>query len=141
MNPTRTIKITRKNDEGKMEQIDVRLMYCLASEIGFQNESGKTMDVFNPDYEEKDGKLVLKAMPQATDKDYITLVLACITAAYESEGQEAPVKSDTLIYHATREEISALVAAVVSMRAEWLFVPATIKPEMADKKGKKRKNA
>ena len=70
------------------------------------------------------------------------LAIACIVAAYESDGKEPPITSEDIMYHATREEVVKLVQAVVEMRTEWLFVPSTIPNEMkptAD--GGKRKNA
>ena len=143
MNPRRTIKITRKNEAGEIEQTGVKLLYCAASETGFQTLSGVTMEVFNPELEKnEEGKYVIKALPKATDMNYIQLAMACIIAAYECDGEEPPIKSEDLLYHASREEVQDLVTTVLQMRNEWLQVPNTIKPEMEEREGKgRRKNA
>ncbi len=143
MNPRRTIQITRKNDAGEIGQTEVKLLYCAASETGFQTLSGVTMEVFAPELEKnEEGKWIMKALPKATDMNYIQLSLACIIAAYECDGEEPPIKSEDLLYHASREEVQNLVTTVLQMRNEWLQVPNTIKPEMEEREGKgKGKNA
>lgn len=141
MNPRRTITITRRNEAGEIEQTEVKLLYCAASETGFQTLSGVTMEVFNPELEKnEEGKYVIKALPKATDMNYIQLAMACIIAAYECDGEEPPIKSEDLLYHASREEVQSLVTTVLQMRNDWIQVPSTIKPEMEEGKGK-RKNA
>jgi len=141
MNPRRKVQITRKNEAGEIEQVEVKLLYCAASETGFQSISGETMEVFNPELERNDeGKWIVKALPKATDMNYIQLAMACIIAAYECDGEEHPIKSEDLLYHASREEVQNLVTTVLQMRNEWMAVPSTIKPEMEEKEGK-RKNA
>ena len=143
MNPRRTIQITRKNEAGEIEQTEVKLLYCAASETGFQSLSGKTMEVFNPELEKnEEGKWIVKALPKATDENYIQLALACIVAAYECDEEKSPIESKDLLYHASREEVQNLVTTVLQMRNDWLQVPSTIKPEMEEREGKgKRKNA
>ena len=101
------------------------------------------MEVFNPELEKnEEGKYIIKALPKATDMNYIQLAMACIIAAYECDGEEPPIKSEDLLYHASREEVQNLVTTVLQMRNEWLQVPNTIKPEMEEREGKGRqKNA
>ncbi len=141
MNPRRTIQITRKNESGEIGQTEVKLLYCAASEAGFQSLSGKTMEVFNPELEKnEEGKWIVKAPPKATDENYIQLALACIVAAYECDEEKSPIESKDLLYHASREEVQNLVTTVLQMRNDWMQVPSTIKPEMEEKDGK-RKNA
>ena len=142
MNPERIIKITRKNADGIAEQVEVKMLYCAASETGFQSLSGEVIDVFNPEVgKDEKGEIVIKSAPKATDMHYIQLAIACIVAAYESEGKEPPITSEDIMYHATREEVVKLVQAVVEMRTEWLFVPSTIPNEMKPStEGGKRKN-
>ena len=143
MNPRRTIQITRKNEAGEIEQVEVKLLYCAASETGFQSLSGKTMEVFNPELEKnEEGKWIVKSLPKATDENYIQLALACIVAAYECDEEKSPIESKDLLYHASREEVQNLVTTVLQMRNEWMEVPSTIKPEMEEREGKgKQKNA
>ena len=142
MNPERTITITHKNADGKLEQTEVRMLYCAASETGFQSLSGEVIDVFNPEVgKDEKGNVFIKSAPKATDMHYIQLAIACIVASYESEGKEPPITSEDIMYHATREEVVKLVQAVVEMRTEWLFVPSSIPNEMKpSEEGGKRKN-
>ena len=119
--------------------MEVKLLYCAASETGFQSLSGETMEVFNPELEKnEEGKWIVKALPKATDMNYIQLSMACIIAAYECDGDEPPIKSEDLLYHASREEVQNLVTTVLQMRNEWMEVPSTIKPEMEEGKGKRK---
>ena len=143
MNPRRTIQITRKNEAGEIEQTEVKLLYCAASETGFQTLSGVNMDVFSPELEKnEEGKWIVKSLPKATDMNYIQLSLACIIAAYECDGEKNPIKGEDLLYHASREEVQNIVTTVLQMRNEWMEVPSTIKPEMEERERKgKRKNA
>ena len=142
MNPERIIKITHKNADGTAEQVEVKMLYCAASETGFQSLSGEVIDVFNPEVgKDEKGEIVIKSAPKATDMHYIQLAIACIVAAYESEGKEPPITSEDIMYHATREEVVKLVQAVVELRTEWLFVPSSIPNEMKpSEEGGKRKN-
>ena len=143
MNPSRTVTITHKNADGKLEQTEVKMLYCAASETGFQSLSGEIIDVFNPEIgKDEKGEVIIKSAPKATDMNYIQLAIACIVVAYESEGKESPITSEDIMYHATREEVVKLVQAVVEMRTEWLFVPTAIPNEMKPvEDGGKRKNA
>ena len=143
MNPSRIITITHKNADGELEQTEVKMLYCAASETGFQSLSGEVIDIFNPEIgkDEKDD-VVIKSAPKATDMHYIQLAIACIVAAYESEGKEPPITSEDIMYHATREEVVKIVQSVVEMRTEWLFVSSTIPNEIKPSEDRgKRKNA
>ena len=144
MNPRRIVKITKKNDKGDLEQVEVKMLYCAATETGYQKLSGKMVDVFVPTIDtDKDGKPFVKEPPKATDEDYIQLAVAAIVAAYECDGDEPPINSKDILYTATREEIVTLVSNVIQMRQEWVFVPSTLQKEIDDTKGKGRgrKNA
>jgi hypothetical protein len=142
MNPERTIKITHKASDGKMEQIDVRMLYCAASETGFQSLSGETMEVFAAVLEKDDaGKVVVKEAPRATDMNYLQLAIASIVAAYERDGEKPPVTSDDILYNATRKEVVEMIKAVMEMQAEWLFVPSAIESETDQQDGGGKKNA
>lgn len=142
MNPERTIQLTHKTEDGKMEQIEVRMLYCAASETGFQALSGETIDVFTPVLDKDDkGKIVVKEAPRATDLNYIQLALASIVAAYERDGEKPPVTTEDILYNATRDEVLQMVKTIVEMRTEWLFVPSTIQDEMKSQQGDRPKNA
>ena len=141
MNPERTIKLTRTNKQGELEEVEVKILYCAASETGYQSLSGKTMDVFMPEYDfDEEGKVKgIKQPPKATDMDYLQLAISCIVAAYERNEQEPPITSKDILYNASRSEIVALTTAVMEMYYEWLVVPKTIEKEMKDS-GDKQKN-
>ena len=146
MNPRRIVKITKKNNHGDLEQVEVKMLYCAATETGYQKLSGKMVDVFVPTIDtDKDGKPFVKEPPKATDEDYIQLAVAAIVAAYECDGDEPPINSKDILYTATREEIVTLVSNVIQMRQEWVFVPSTLQKEIDDTKDKsnrvRRKNA
>lgn len=141
MNPERTIKISRKTEDGNIEQVEVKMLYCAATETGFQTMSGKLIDVFIPEVgKDADGNVIITKQPEATDKDYILLALSAIVAAYERDKQEPPINSDDILFTASRAEVIELVKAVIEMRHEWLMVPSTIAPEMDDKGKAKPKN-
>ena len=141
MNPERTVKISKKQENGKVAQVEVKMLYCAATETGYQKLSSKMIDVFVPTIDkDAEGKPYVKEPPKATDEDYIMLALAAIIAAYECNGEEAPIDSHDILYTATREEVIALVSAVMQMRQEWVFVPSTIEKEIKET-GDKPKNA
>lgn len=141
MNPERTIQITHKNADGIAEQIDVKMLYCAASETGYQDLSGKTMDIFIPKFDIQDGKAVMTAPPAATDADYIKLATACIVAAYQRDGKEPPITTEDILYNASRTEVIEMIKAVVEMQKDWLIVPSTIETEMKENTDtKKQKN-
>jgi len=144
MNPERIVKITKKNEQGELEQVEVKMLYCAATETGYQKLSGKMVDVFVPTIDtDKDGKPFVKEPPKATDEDYIKLAVAAIVAAYECDDEEPPIKYKDILYTATRDEIVAMVSNVIQMRQEWVFVPSTVEKEIDETKGKGRgrKNA
>lgn len=121
----RTIKIGNQ---------DVRMMYCTASETGYENMTGKSVEVFliRPNYDE-DGKQVGFEPPLATLSDYITLAMASIVAAYAAKDQEPPINSNYVLFEATAEEAKLLVDTVAELRAEWYHVPDVVKTDKQDK--------
>lgn len=143
MNPERTITITHKNADGKLEPTKVRMLYCAASETGFQDITGKNISVFMPKIEFENGEAVMKEPPAAEDIDYIKLALACIAAAYMRYNEQPPITSEDILYNASRDEVIEMVKAVAQMQQEWMFVPPTIERETSDnaKTSGKSKNA
>lgn len=121
----RTIKIGNQ---------DVRMMYCTASETGYENMTGKSVEVFliRPNYDE-DGKQIGFEPPLATLSDYITLAMASIVAAYAAKDQEPPINSNYVLFEATAEEAKLLVDTVAELRAEWYHVPDVVKTDKQDK--------
>ena len=130
---TKTINICGK-------QVEMR--YCIAAETGYEVLSGQSIEVFNTSVTERDadGKPTKFDAPNATTADYIKLACAAIVAAYERNGQEAPIKADEILYDATPEEITDLVTAIVELRLQWYNIPGVIKPE-TDEEPDDSKNA
>ena len=103
----------------------VKIMYCAATETGYEIVAEKSSQVFLPTILERDenGKVTKAEPPAATLDDYIKLALAGIIAAYESENKKPPVTSKDILYHATSEEVTNLVATIGKLRAAWYNVP------------------
>ena len=108
----------------------VKIMYCAATETGYEIMAEKSSQVFLPTILERDenGKVTKAEPPAATLDDYIKLALAGIVAAYESEGEnkKPPVTSKDILYHATSEEVTNLVATIGKLRKEWYNVPDVV---------------
>ena len=132
----------------KIEKINlcgkkVKIMYCAATETGYETVAGKSSQVFLSTVLERDenGKVTKAEPPAATLDDYIKLALAGIIAAYESEDKKPPVTSKDILYHATSEEVTNLVATIGKLRKEWYNVPDVVeldKPQTD--KGEQPKN-
>lgn len=125
---------------------EVLIRYCAATETGFETISGKSSTVFIPRVEyDEEGNVAKVEPPEATVGDFIALALAGITASYTMRKEKPPVASEYILYEATPEEVKLLTTTIVTMRNEWYQVPSVIqqdKPTEDDKKnGRKRKNA
>jgi len=123
---------------------EVEMMYCAATETGFEDIAGKTADIFNPiPVLDKEGKVKELMPPPATTKDYIYLAVACIVAAYASRGEEAPNLTNDILYNATPAEVQLLTKTAIELKLEWYKIPetATIDKMENDREEKKKKNA
>ena len=116
---------------------DVNIMYCAATETGYEIVAGKSSQVFLPTVLERDenGKVTKAEPPAATLDDYIKLALAGIVAAYDSEDKKPPVTSKDILYKATSEEITNLVGTIGKLRVAWYNVPDVIKPDKQQEEG------
>lgn len=125
----------------KIGDQDVRMMYCTASETGFENMSGKSVEVFmiRPKYDE-DGKQIGFEPPLATLSDYITLAMASIVAAYAAKDQKPPINSNYVLFKAKAKETKLLVDTVAELRAEWYQVPDVVKTDKPKEKDEEPKN-
>ena len=113
---TRTVKI-----QGQ----EVNLLYCAATENGFEELRGKS--IHEIDFN--------------SQQDLIVLGLCAIVSYYSRKGEDSPVTSETLLYDATAKELIELVKTVAEMRAAWYGVPAVIEKEDEElKEGEKQKN-
>lgn len=117
---------------------EVEMIYCAASETGFEDLAGKGADIFNPIpvYENGDVKELLP--PPATTKDYIYLAIACIVAAAAMKDEEAPDLTKDILYKATSEEIKLLVKTVVELRMEWYHIPTTATIDKIKEEGEEK---
>lgn len=93
---------------------DIDLIYCAASEQGFESLSGKSIN---------DLDFTLSA-------DIMKLSLACIIAAYSVNNQNPPIDSKELLYDATPQELTDLYLTVINLRAEWYNIPAVVANEL-----------
>lgn len=109
----------------------VKIMYCAATETGYETIAGKSSQIFLPTVLERDenGNITKSEPPAAVLDDYIKLALAGIVAAYDSEDKEPPVTGKDIIYHATSEEITNLVGTIGKLRAAWYNVPDVVEPD------------
>jgi len=125
----------------KMNGQDVQIMYCLATETGFEQLSKKpAADVFNPTITEydDDGKPKSMLPAPATSDDYTKLAYAGIVAAYSRNGQQSPITYEYLLYDAKPTEIAELIKTIAELRNEWYNVPDIIKPETKPKRQSKK---
>ena len=120
----------------KIEKINlcgkkVKIMYCAATETGYETVAGKSSQVFMSTVLERDenGNVTKSEPPAAVLDDYIKLALAGIIAAYASEDKESPVTGKDILYKATSEEITNLVSTIVRLRVAWYNVPDVVAPD------------
>ena len=89
---------------------EVKLRYCAATETGFEQLAGKSIGDINFNSQE----------------DLLRLSVASIIAAYQRDGQEAPIESQDILYDAKPKEIIELFKAVLKARAAWYDVPLVL---------------
>ena len=115
---------------------DVELLYCAATETGYESLSGQSCEIFIPEIsKDKKGKEQIRM--RATTRDYIQLAAAAIVAAYTRKGEDAPVTADDILYNATSQEVTKLITTVIELRNAWYQVPSVIKPEDDTQKDQK----
>lgn len=126
----------------------VELIYCTATENGFELISPNTINVFVPTFgKDKEGNDVIIEPARATVGDFITLAVAAIVAAYTRKGQEPPVTSEEILYDITPQERNELLTAIIELRNEWYAVPKSVEEtlkkenEAAKGEGEEPKNA
>jgi len=115
---------------------DVELLYCAATETGYESISGQSCEIFIPEIsKDKKGKEQIRM--RATTRDYIQLAVAAVIAAYTRKGEDAPVTADDILYNATSKEVTQLITTVIELRNAWYQVPSVIKPEDDTQKDQK----
>lgn len=106
---------------------EIKMLYCAATENGFERITQKSTAVFVPTFG-KDGKgeIVVTAPPTATTEDYLSLAIAAIVAAYSYNDEEPPIESKTILYEATPDEVKLLLNTIIELRNEWYGVPKIV---------------
>ena len=107
---------------------EVEMLYCAATETGYESISGQSCEIFIPQ-SIKDNNGHEQIQLRATTTDYIRLAIAAVIAAYQRQGEEAPVTADDILYNATSKEVQTLITTVIELRTAWYLVPAVIKDE------------
>lgn len=121
----------------------VKMRYCLAAERGYEQLSGKGIEVFTTTVTELDenGKPKKVAPPEAKSFDYDMLALAAIVAAYERNEEKAPITAKDIQYDMGPKDREVLVTAVIELRLKWYDMPSIIKPETEESPEDQEKNA
>ena len=125
------------------------MIYCAATENGFETISGKSIEVFVPTFgEDADGNTIIKEPAQCTMGDFVMLAVAAIIAAYDFRSDEhhtvePPVTTKEILFSASPDEITAMIQAVVELRTKWYAIPLTVpESEFEEEPGKgEQKNA
>ena len=116
----------------------VEMLYCAATETGYEqlvSGTGKDINVFLPTILERDadGKPTKVEPPVAQTDDYLKLALAAIIAAAASKKREPVVSADDIMYHASSQEVTAMITDIVELRTKWYTIPEAVKPETDEK--------
>jgi len=117
----RTIKILDK---------DVMMRYCVASETGYEQLSGKSSSVFIPEIDQDTHEVVKHA--EATTIDYLYLAIASVIAAYSYKKQDSPVTAEQILYEASPNEVLSLIKNVGELRKEWYDIPSVIQDDKGE---------
>ena len=122
---------------------EVKMIYCAATENGYEDLSNKSISVFVPEFGKDDeGNDIIVKQAEAHIGDFVMLAIAGIIAYYSKNNQDVPVKTEEIIYESRPAERNELITAIVELRNEWYKVPSVVKPDMKpDNRGKKSKNA
>ena len=117
----------------------VTLAYCYATEISYKLLSDEDINIFMTEvYECMNDDI--QRMPDI--RKTIFLILAAISAYYESRGEELPIDDKTLMYECKPEELGTALGVVLGLRGQFYAVPSGEPEDKPDgKAAKKRKNA
>lgn len=134
MIPEKTITICGK---------EVKMIYCAATENGYEDLSNKSIGVFVPEFgKDEEGNDIIVKQAEAHIGDFVMLAIAGIIAYYAKNNQGVPVKTEEIIYESRPAERNELITSIVELRNEWYKVPSVVKPDMKpDERRVKSKNA
>lgn len=109
----------------------VMMIYCTATENGFEEISRKSINVFLPTFgTDEEGNTIIKEAAPCTIGDWVTLSMAAIVAAYTKDGREVPVSSEYMLYESTPQERNDLITSIVELRNEWYGVPKVVEEQL-----------
>lgn len=110
---------------------EVEMIYCAATENGYETISGKSISVFVPTFgKDKEGNDIITKPAEATIGDILSLALAGIVAAYTRKKQDPPIDGEYILYEATPEERNEVLTAVMELRNEWYMLPKVVSDEL-----------
>ena len=116
----------------------VTLAYCYATEISYKILSDEDINDFMQEvYERMTGEQ--QRMPDI--RKTIFLILAAVSAYYESRGEELPIDDKALMYECKPEELGVALGVVLGLRGQFYAVPTGEPEDKPQKAAKKRKNA
>ena len=123
----------------------VNMLYCAATENGYEDISGKGIGVFVPTFGKDDeGKPIIIKEAEATIGDYVMLAYAGIIASATRRQEEVPITVEDILYEITPAERNMLVTTIAELRNEWYGVPkvaaSLIESEDSDKEEGGEKN-
>lgn len=109
----------------------VEMIYCTATENGFEEISRKSINVFLPTFgTDEEGNTIIKEAAPCTIGDWVTLAMAAIVAAYTKDSKEVPVSSEYMLYESTPQERNDLITSIVELRNEWYGVPKVVEEQL-----------
>ena len=126
---------TMKEKTIKLCGKDVSMIYCAATENGYEEIAGKSISVFVPTFDkDKEGNTIVTEPAKANISDFVKLAVSGIIAAYARKQKEPPVTSDEILYEATPAERNEMLEAIVELRNEWYGVPKVLKDAIESEK-------
>lgn len=109
----------------------VRMIYCAATENGFEEIGRKSINVFLPTFgTDEEGNTIIKEAAPCTIGDWVTLAMAAIVAAYTKDGMDVPFSSEYMLYESTPQERNDLITSIVELRNEWYGVPKVVEEQL-----------
>ena len=112
---------------------DVTMIYCAATEDGFERISQKSINVFVPNFGKNDnGETIVIEPAKATIGDYALLGLAGIIAYCTREKIDVPISTNNILFDITPQERNQLITAVADLRREWYDVPKVVADDIEE---------
>lgn len=98
---------------------EVGLAYCIATEQGWEEMSGRSIGELDT------GK----------QRDLLMLLFAGIVAYYQRRGGEIPVTVEDLLYEARVEELVEAIRVFMELRKDWYHVSEVEQPDKGEAGG------